>query len=83
MLHHVAGEHEWAEGECNHGPLVETEKDKTFLAKNSKALEAIRKIVIDPRFLKTLDLYVTFRYCKYFYLWNNQLSAFYDITFLK
>ena len=49
MLHHVAGEHEWADGECNHGPLVETETDKVFLDKNSKALEAIRKIVTDPK----------------------------------
>ena len=61
MLHHVAGEHEWVEGECNHGPLVDTESDKTFLHKDSKALEEIRKIVIDPRFLKTLHHYVTFR----------------------
>ena len=61
MLHHVAGEHEWAEGECNHGPLVDTETDKVFLDKNSKGLEAIRKIVTDPKFLKALDQYVTFR----------------------
>ena len=60
MLHHVAGEHEWAEGKCNHGPLVDTEMDKIFLDKNSKALEAIRKIVTDPKFLKALDQYVTF-----------------------
>jgi hypothetical protein len=57
----VAGEHEWADGECNHGPLVETEKKKPILNKNSKTLDAIRKVVTDPRFLKTLDQYVTFR----------------------
>jgi len=57
----VAGEHEWADGECNPGPLVETEKEKPILNKNSKALDAIRKIVTDPKFLKTLDKYVTFR----------------------
>ena len=61
MLHHVAGEHEWAEGECNHGPLVDMEMDKIFLDKNSKALKAIRKIVTDPKFLEALDQYVTFR----------------------
>ena len=61
VLHHVAGEHELADGECNHGPLVETEIDKIFLDKNSKALEAIRKIVTDPKFLKALGQYVTFR----------------------
>lgn len=57
----MAGEHEWADGECNHGPLVETETDKIFLDKNSKALEALRKIVTDTKFLKSLDQYVTFR----------------------
>ena len=56
----MAGEHEWADGECNHGSLVETEK-KPILNKNSKALDAIRKIVTDPKFLKKLDQYVTFR----------------------
>lgn len=30
VIHHVVGEHEWAEGQCNHGPLVETESEKTF-----------------------------------------------------
>jgi hypothetical protein len=30
----VAGEHEWADGECNHGPLVETEKEKPILNKS-------------------------------------------------
>jgi hypothetical protein len=61
VLHHVAGEHEWVDGECNHGPLVANESDKTYLDKDSKALEGIRKVVIDPRFLNTLHYYVTFR----------------------
>ena len=57
----MCGEHEWADGECDHGPLVSEEGGKTVLAKNSKAMEAIRKIVIDSRFLSTLKHYVTFR----------------------
>lgn len=57
----MCGEHEWADGECDHGPLVSEEVGKTILLKNSKAMEAIRKIVIDPRFLSTLQHYVTFR----------------------
>ena len=55
-------EHEWVDGECNHGPLVENERDKPVLDKNSKALEALRRVVIDPRFLKSLHQYVTFIY---------------------
>ena len=57
----MCGEHEWADGECEHGPLVSEEVGKTVLLKNSKAMEAIRKIVIDPCFLSTLQHYVTFR----------------------
>jgi hypothetical protein len=51
----------WSMNECNHGPLVETEKDKPILYKISKALDTIRKVVTDPRFLKTLDQYMKFR----------------------
>jgi hypothetical protein len=42
VLHHIAGEHEWVDGECEHGPLVATEVDKTYLDKNSKAFETLR-----------------------------------------
>jgi hypothetical protein len=31
VLHYIAGEHEWADGECTHGPLVATEVGKTCL----------------------------------------------------
>mgnify|MGYP002803389630 CR=1 FL=1 len=61
VLHHVCGDHEWADGSCNHGPLVDIEEGKTILQKGSKAMEAIRKVIIDPRFLSTLQYYVTFR----------------------
>lgn len=65
----MVGEHEWADGECMHGPLAATEADKTCLEKDCKAMEALRKVVMDPRFVKTLHHYVTFRYilteCKY------------------
>ena len=62
VLHHIAGEHEWLDGKCEHGPLVANEEGKTYLDKNSKAFEAIRKVVFDQRFLKSLHHYVTFRY---------------------
>ncbi|CAB4037439.1 Hypothetical predicted protein, partial [Paramuricea clavata] len=61
VLHHIAGEHEWVDGECEHGPLVATEVDKTYLDKNSKAFESLRKVILDQKFLKSLPKYVTFR----------------------
>jgi hypothetical protein len=48
-----------------HGPLVAEEGGKTYLNKNSKAFKAIRNIVLDQRFLKSLNHYVTFRYNKH------------------
>jgi hypothetical protein len=62
VIHHVAGEHEWGDDECNHGPLVAAKTGKTVLKKDSKALEAIRSVVLDPRFLSPLHHYVNFRY---------------------
>ncbi len=62
VIHHVAGEHEWGDGECNHRPLVAAETGKIFLKKDSKALEAIRRVVLDPQFLSPLHHYVNFRY---------------------
>ena len=44
----MAGEHEWADGVCDHGPLVASEGGKTIIRKSTKALEAICKVVIDP-----------------------------------
>ena len=68
VLHHMAGEYEWIDGECQHGPLVASETDKTYLDKNSKAMEAVRKVILDQRFVKSLYHYVTFRYTEYYAL---------------
>ena len=64
LIHHVCGQHEWADGECAHGPLVSTEEGKTFLSVDSKAHKAVRDIVMDPAWLKSLAFYVKFRYVK-------------------
>ena len=63
-LNHVCGEHEWADGECTHGPLVSTENGKAFLEMDSKPHKAVRDIVADRTWLKTLAFYVKFRYVK-------------------
>ena len=59
---HIAGEHEWIDGECDHGLQVAAETGKTYLDKNSKAFEAILKVVLDQKFLKSFHHYVTFRH---------------------
>ena len=60
VLHHVCGEHEWSLGSCKHGPLTENEPKKV-LDKNSKTMEALRDIVWDKRFIKSLEHYTLFR----------------------
>ena len=68
MLHHVCGEHTWATGQCKHDPLGD-ESAKKYLEKNSKAMAALRKIVLDPKWLRSLHFYVKFRQylCKVFF----------------
>ena len=61
VLHHVCGEHVWAESSCKHGPHVEEENARKTLEKSSKAMAALRKIVMDPKWLKNLHFYVRFR----------------------
>ena len=46
------GEHKWEDGECVYGPLVGTEGNKTMLEKNSKAIEALQEVILDPPFLE-------------------------------
>ena len=60
VLHHVCGEHTWATGQCKHDPLGD-ERAKKYLEKNSKAMEALRKIFLDPKWLSSLHFYVKFR----------------------
>ena len=61
MLHHVCGEHEWAGGKCEHQDPGESSEPKTNLKKDSAVMEALRKIVLDPKFMKSLQYYVRFR----------------------
>jgi hypothetical protein len=68
VIHHVAGEHEWGDGECNHGPLVAAETGRIFLKKDSKALEAIRRVVLDPQFLKSLASLCEFQVLKMYWI---------------
>lgn len=50
VLHHVCGEHKWAEGECRHSLEETPSNGKTYLKRSSKALAALRK---DWSFIKS------------------------------
>ena len=49
-------------GECSHGPLAESDETRPVLKEDSPAFEALKNIVYDTRWLKSLELYVLFRY---------------------
>ena len=73
VLHHVGGEHSWATGQCKHEPINDMENNKKYLEKGSKAMAALRKIVLDPKWLNTLHYYVRFRYLLGFW-WGELLK---------
>lgn len=65
IAHHICGEHEWFDpeaGQCEHGPLSDLEKEKTYLEPNSKAAEAIKTVVTDVQWLTSLKNYIKFRH---------------------
>ena len=64
ITHHVQGEHKCVDGECSHGPLAESDQTRSVLKEDSPAIEALKKIVYDPRWIKSLGFYVLFRYNK-------------------
>jgi hypothetical protein len=76
-LHHVVDEHEWVleeganAGRCAHDPLSEEERRKPWLKKESPAHKALTKIVLDTRFLNTLEYYINFRYWNTTTKYNN------------
>ena len=61
VLHHVVGEHEWHDGQCSHGPLTSAENGKPLLDKGSKAMDALRKVIMDKRWVESLIFYVWFK----------------------
>ena len=76
-MHHVVDEHEWVleeganAGRCAHDPLSEEERRKPWLKKESPAHKALTKIVLDTRFLNTLEYYINFRYWNTTTKYNN------------
>ncbi len=58
-------------GRCVHDPLSEEERRKPWLKKESPAHKALTKIVLDTRFLNTLEYYINFRYWNTTTKYNN------------
>ena len=67
ILHHVIDEHEWllpsSDGSyaCKYWPLS-SDRDKGWLERDSDQHVALRKIILDKRFLNKIPYYLNFRY---------------------
>ena len=64
VLHHVCGSHEWVGGRGAHAEDLDDKSpgDKTYLDPDSPAAEALREIVFDTRWLRSLDHYIRNRH---------------------
>ncbi|KAK7128318.1 hypothetical protein R3I94_016778 [Phoxinus phoxinus] len=58
VLHHVSGVHEWALGRCLHGPLGD---EREVIPPGSIAHVALSEIVLNRRWLKDIEKFLTFR----------------------
>ena len=59
ILHHVQNVHSWPTGKCSHGPLLQ---EKSWIDPESSAMEALKGIVMDKKWLATLLFYTQFRH---------------------
>ena len=62
VLHHVCGDHHWAEGQCQHEPMSEAGEGKQWTDPASTAAETLRDIVFNKQWLKSLSYYVRNRH---------------------
>jgi hypothetical protein len=60
VLKHVTNVHTWYNGQCSHGPLDDV-GERQWINKDLAAMQALRDIVLDKKFLKTLPFYTRFR----------------------
>ena len=53
MIHHVCGDHEWAEGQCLHEAMTEPGEGKEWIDPASPAAETLRGLIFDRRWLNS------------------------------
>ncbi|XP_065054975.1 uncharacterized protein LOC135683598 [Rhopilema esculentum] len=75
ILHHICDEHEWADSQCNHGPLQSAEP-KQYLKKDSAVMEKLRSVVLDAKILNKLKYYTKFRHTGSIENFNSMLTKY-------
>ncbi|XP_015748821.1 PREDICTED: uncharacterized protein LOC107328613 [Acropora digitifera] len=58
------------------GETADANTRPKYLTKDSKALAALRKIVLDPKWLKTLHFYVWFRHTSVLESYNSMMTKY-------
>ncbi|XP_041641442.1 uncharacterized protein LOC121508572 [Cheilinus undulatus] len=61
VLQHVRGRHEWSYVRCLHGPLDVGQLQKEYMTSKSAAHVALSHIVLNKRWLKNVEKWLTFR----------------------
>ena len=66
ILHHVQNEHVWLTGRCEHEPLVGPPTDRDgneipYFKRDEQAMYALRKLVMERRWLESMKHYTKFR----------------------
>ena len=61
-MHHVCGDHDWAEGHCLHESMAEAGEGKQWVDPTSPAAETLRDLIFDRRWLNSLSYYVRNRH---------------------
>lgn len=62
VLNHIVNKHEWALGQCEHGPIDDVDRDKEWISPRSQAFDSLQKVVLEPRLLKSFPYYITCQY---------------------
>ena len=62
VIHHVCNSHEWACGRCLHEPMELPGEWREWLSAESPAAEVLREVIVDGRWLNSLQYYVRNRH---------------------
>ena len=66
ILHHVQNKHVWLTGRCEYEPLVGPPTDRDgneipYFKRDEQAMHALRKLVMERRWLESMKHYTKFR----------------------
>ncbi|KAJ0060515.1 hypothetical protein NL108_014994 [Boleophthalmus pectinirostris] len=75
LLHHVTGVHQWCFGSCDHD-LLESERNKPLIPKDSVAHQRLRDLMLDLRWLKTVTKFLSFRSTAELESFHNHVSMY-------